>query len=229
MAPPERWRRPLLIAIVLIPVVFNAVMLLPELTNPIPSLNDDAVHLLLVRRAHAAIGEGNNPFDPWVPEVELGFPTFSYYQHLPHLLVVVLYYLLLGRVDLVTLFNFVRWLLMAGFPLTVYWSMRKLEFSSVAAATAAAFASLISADVYGFEYGSYVWRGLGMYTQLWAMNLFFIALAYVQRLIRHGTGFFATAIACALLGLSHLIYSYIFGFTVVLLFVLSLRAEEQPS
>ncbi len=46
-----------------------------------------------------------------------------------------------------------RYLLMAGFPLTAYWSMRHMEFPVVTAAIAAAFASLLSADHrYGFEY-----------------------------------------------------------------------------
>jgi hypothetical protein len=227
MAEREGGRRWLLIAIVLAPVVFNAIALWPEVSNPLPNLNDDTIHLELVQREQAALIEGNSPFDPWAPDTEIGFPSAFHYQHLPHLAVVVLYYLLLGRVSLLTLFNLVRWLLMAGFPITVYWSMRTMEFSEVAAAIAAGFASLISANVYGLEYGSYVWGGLGMYTQLWGTHLFFIALALTQRLLRQGTGWFATAIACALLGLSHLVYSYIFAIAVVVLFLLSVGREAE--
>ena len=66
----ERWRwlaaaqfMPVLIAI-----IFNAVMLLPELRVEVPSLNDDAFHYLYVQRADAALADGENPFDnswPW--------------------------------------------------------------------------------------------------------------------------------------------------------------------
>lgn len=215
-----------LLFLVAAPILFNAVMLFPEISTAVPSLNDDAVHFLLVQKAGAAVTNGENPFDFWVPDLELGFPQFFYYQHLPHLIVVFLYYLLLKQVSLLTLFNLMRYLLMVGFPLTVYWSMRRLEFSVVAAALAAAFASLFSANHrYGFEYDSYVWRGYGMYTQLWAMHLCFIALACIQRLLAKGTGYLATALACSALVMSHLIYAYMVGVSAVVLFLLSLRRE----
>ena len=40
-----------LLLLVLIPMAFNAIALLPELSLPIPSLNDNAFHYLLVQRA----------------------------------------------------------------------------------------------------------------------------------------------------------------------------------
>ena len=104
-------------------------------------------------------------------EVELGFPHLLYYQHLPHLTVVLLHRLLLGQVDLLTLFNLIRYLLLVGFPLTVWWSMRRLGFSVVAGAVAAAVATLLSSNGrYGFDYDSYLWRSVGLYTQLWAIR-----------------------------------------------------------
>jgi len=125
---------PLLVAI---PMVFNGVELLPELTT-IPNVNDDAAHLLFVRRADDAITFGQDPVDFWVPDLELGFPEFVYYQHLPHLTVVALYRALLRTVDLATVFNGVRYLLMVGLPLTVFWSMRRMGFGGLAAAVGAA-------------------------------------------------------------------------------------------
>src|SRR5262249_28998961 len=91
----------------LIIIGFNAVKLWPEVGLPVPNLNDDAVHYLLVQRASEALTNGENPFDHWLTEQELGFPMFRYYQHLPHLTVVVLHRLLLGRVELLTVFNLV--------------------------------------------------------------------------------------------------------------------------
>ncbi|HEX9445926.1 MAG TPA: hypothetical protein VGA73_17535, partial [Candidatus Binatia bacterium] len=216
---PDRWKSTALGFLLLVPIVFNAIALFPEISRPVPSLNDDAVHYLLIQRASEALAGGENLFDHWLPEVELGFPYFFYYQHLPHLTVVALHRLLLQRVDLLTLFNLVRYLLLVGFPLTVYWSMRRLDFSPVAAAVGAAGASLFSSDHrYGLEYDSYVWRGLGVYTQLWAAHLYFIVLANLYRLVERGGGYAAAVFSTAALGLSHLLYSYMLTITVLVLF-----------
>ena len=220
---PGRWATVGLLLLVLIPSAFNAIMLLPELSLPVPSLNDDAFHYLFIQRASEAVAGGENPFDHWAPELELGFPQFFYYQHLPHLAVVLLHRLLLKQVDLFTLFNLTRYLLLLGFPLTVYWSMRQMEFSTVASAVAAAVATLLSSDHrYGFEYDSYVWRGFGMYTQLWAMHLSFITLACLHRLLERGAGYIAATVASSMLALSHLVYAYMMAVTAVMLFLIGL-------
>jgi hypothetical protein len=214
-----------------LPLVFaisvNAIALWPEVSRPVPSLNDDAVHYLMVQRASEALTAGESPVDHWVPEVELGFPAFLYYQHLPHLTVVALHRALLGRVELLTVFNVVRYAILVGFPLIVYWAMRRMEFSVVAAVVAAAASSLLSADGrYSFEYGSYIWRGHGMYTQLWAMPLSFVALACLERLIVKGRGYVAAILACAVLALSHLIYAYMMAISAVVLLVVGLRRDN---
>jgi hypothetical protein len=220
---PDRWKSFALALLVFVPILFNAITLFPEVSRPVPSLNDDAVHYLLIQRASEALRRGENIFDHWLPELELGFPFFFYYQHLPHLAIVALHRLLFQQADLLTLFNFVRYLLLVAFPLTVYWSMRRLEFSAVAAAVGAAGASLISSNHrYGLEYDSYVWRGLGVYTQLWAMHLYFIVLACLYRLIERGAGYGAAVLSCSILGLSHLLYSYMLAITVLVLFLLGL-------
>lgn len=217
--PSGRWVAPILLLLILVTSAFNAKALLPELSLPIPSLNDGAFHYLFIQQASEALVNGENPVDHWAPELELGFPQFFYYQHLPHLTVVLLHRLLLKRVDLFTLFNLVRYLLLLGFPLTVYWSMRRLGFSIVAGATAAAAATLLSSNHrYGFEYDSYVWRGYGMYTQLWAMHLSFITLACLHRVLEKGRGYAAAVIASAALVLSHLVYAYMMGLMAVVLF-----------
>src|SRR5881296_3895860 len=135
---PGRLTGAVLLLLVLVPTTFNAVALWPELSVAIPSLNDDAFHFLLIQRASEALATGENPFDHWAPELDLGFPQLLYYQHLPHLTVVALHRLLLKQVDLLILFNSIRYLLLVGFPLTVYCSMRRLGFSIVAGGFAAA-------------------------------------------------------------------------------------------
>jgi hypothetical protein len=216
--------RLLILALVGLPVLINAVMLLPELTSGAPNLNDDAFHYLFVQRAADAIANGSNLLDFWIPQQGLGFPQFLYYQNLPHLAVVGLHAILAGQVDLFTSFNLVRYLLLVGFPLTVYWSMRRMGFSMVAAAVGAAASSLLSANFrYGFEYDSYIWSGFGTYTQLWAMHLSFISLACVWRVLKRGTGYLPAILALTALGLSHLIYAYMMVITLGLIFLVFLR------
>ncbi len=224
---PDRLTRMLVGALVAIPMVLNAIWLLPELTSGAASLNDDAFQSMLVRVADAAIAAGRSPLDFWQATLELGFPQFFYYQHFPHLFVVGLDRLSLGLIDVFTLFNLVRFVLLVGLPLTVFWSMRRMGFSLVAAGFAAAASSLLSGDArFGFEYDSYVWRGFGMYTQLWAMHLSFITLACVYRVLQRGTGYLPAVLAFSLLALSHLIYAYMMVITVglALLIVGDLRS-----
>ena len=100
--PPARPTRALVYALVLVPVLFNLVLLAPEVLVSAPSLNDNAFQSMLVRVASDAFGTGRNPLDFWVPQLELGFPQALYYQSFPHLVVVLLDRLTLGVVDLFT-------------------------------------------------------------------------------------------------------------------------------
>jgi hypothetical protein len=218
----------LIAALVAIPVLFNAIALLPELRCSIPSLNDDAFHYLFIQRASQALASGENPVDHWIPQLELGFPQFFYYQHLPHLAVVALHRLLLQRVSLLTLFNLVRYLLMVLLPITVWWSMRRMDFSISASAVGAAFSALLSSNLgFGFDFGSYIWRGSGLYTQLWAMHLFFISTACLYRFLSRGTGYLAAVFACSALVLSDLLYAYIMGVTALIIFFFSIGQARQ--
>lgn len=215
---------PLLLSVAAV-ILVNAIALLPELTVPVPSNNDDAFHYLYVQRASDALARGEDPLDFWTPQLELGFATFVHYQSLPHLAVVALHRLLLGTVDLLTLFNGVRYLLLVVvYPLAVLWSMRRVGFGWPAASVAAAAAPLVSTPfLYGLDYGSYTWRGFGMYTQLWAMPLSFIALAAAHTLITRGRGHVLTLVSLAGLALVHLMYAYIVALSIGVLFLVHLR------
>ena len=210
--------------LVAVPIAMNAVALLPEVLYPIPNVNDDAEHLLMTQRASDALALGENPLDVWVPQLELGFPQFLYSEQLPHLAVVAVDRMLLGLVPLRTVFDLVRYLLLLAFPFTVLVSMRVMGFSGSAAAVAAAASSLLAGGLrYGFEYDSYIWRGLGLFTQLFGMHLAFISLALLDRLIRRGHGVVITAVSCAALLLGHLIYAYMVGIAAAVLFLIGLR------
>ena len=198
------------------PTLFTAIALLPELTVPVPSNNDDATHFLLIQRASEALANGENVLDHWVPQLELGFPWFIYYQPLPALLVVLLHRALFGLVDLLTVFNAVRYVLLVGLPLTVFWSLRRMGVATAGAAMAAAASPLLSGDFrYGFDYDSYIWRGFGMFTQLAAMHLSFVTVAVAWSALRsrRRSDIVWLALALAALVLTHLIYAYMMAIT----------------
>ena len=210
----------LALLLVALPILVNAIALAPEVRYGAPTDNDQIFHYLFVERANQAVMAGDNPVDHWLPELELGFAQFHYYQNLPHLTVVALYHLLLERVSLLTTLNLVRYLLMVLFPLTVYWSMRRMEFSTVAAAVAAAFSSTLSSRIaYGFDFHSYIWGGLGMFPQLCSMHLMFVGIACLYRVLERGKGYAAAIVAASAMVLSDLLYGYIFALAAVILWL----------
>jgi hypothetical protein len=197
-------------------MLFTAVALLPELTVAVPSNNDDATHFLLIQRASEALANGENVLDHWVPQLELGFPWFIYYQPLPAIVVVLLHRALFGLVDLLTVFNTVRYVLLVGLPITVFWSLRRMGVAATGAAMAAAASPLLSGDFrYGFDYDSYIWRGFGMFTQLAAMHLSFVtvAVAWSSLRSRRRSDVVWLALALAALVLTHLVYAYMMAIT----------------
>ena len=209
-----------MVLLIAAPMAAQAIGLLPEITVRVANVNDDTEHALYIENASDALARGENVLDFWVPEMDEGFPQFLYYQNLPHLSVVALHRVLLGTIDIFTVFNIVRYLGLVLLPLTVFWSMRRMDFDTVAAAVAASASTLLATNfLYGFDFGSYLWRGLGLYTQIWAMHLSFIALASLWRLLRYGTGFRWTAIVLAVLVLAHLLYAYMMVVTAALLLV----------
>lgn len=208
--------------IVIAVVAFNAIALWPELTG-VPNLNDDAYHLQLVLRAADAMTHGEHPFDNWLPTLELGFPVFLYYQQLPHLVVDLLGGLTFGTVDLRTMFDIVRYALLVGLPVTVYVSLRWMGFGRTGAAAAAAASALFSSDHrFGLEYDSYLWRGYGLYTQLWAVHLSFIALAAFHRLLQRGGHVLPAVVGGAGVLLVHLLYGYMLAISVLVMAAIGL-------
>jgi hypothetical protein len=173
-------------------VLFNLTGLSPETTIRAPSLNDTVLHTLLQRQAIDALLTGQNLTDPWMGTVPaLGYLLFHYYQHLP--------FVLLGALSVAAslasraaispagLVAWTAYLLLSLFPLSIYWSMRRFGFSRLQAAFGGLTSCLISTNfLYGLEYGSYIWRGSGMYTMLWGMFLLPPALAQCYVTLREG-------------------------------------------
>jgi hypothetical protein len=190
-------------------IVFNLIFLFPEVSIPVPNLNDNVLHYTLVERASDALNSRDNILDPWVSYWDMGFPVFQYYQHLPHLFVAMLNWVTGGRLDLFTLFNWVKYLILAFFPLSIYISSRKLELPKAAAAFSALCASLLSTDgLFGTDFSSFVWRGSGLYPQIWGIVLFPLCLGQIYSTIKYNKGYFRSILVFTVLLLSHVIYAY---------------------
>ncbi|MGA7986903.1 MAG: DUF6541 family protein [Candidatus Dormiibacterota bacterium] len=171
--------------------LFGLLTLSGELTTVAP-VNDESVHLEMVRWAVAQMHQGNPvPLDGWFPFLSLGDAQFSHYQSLPHLLTA--YISLIAGVD-----ASVRWsgyLLFALFPLSVYAGARLLGWSSwVAACAALVTPLLVSVTGYGYESFSYTWLGNGLWSQEWGMSLLPLAWGFSWRAVNgEGRGRFALA------------------------------------
>jgi hypothetical protein len=152
-------------------------MLHGEVTPP-TDLNDAGLHHSMVRWAADRISSGENPFDGWWPFLGLGFPQLHQYPSLPHVLSGAV-----GEViGVARTYHWSLYLLLAGWPIAVYWSSRLVGLDQWTAAAAAAVSPLVvSVTGYGFEAVSYVWQGYGMWPQLWAMWLLPFAIATTWR------------------------------------------------
>jgi hypothetical protein len=201
--------RVIVAVVLLVAVAFNLVLLYPEITSGIVAKNDAVMHLLLVEMAVEAIENGLNFTDPWQGTMNLGFPFFHYYQHLPHLLVALFHVVTFGVFPVADLIRWSTYLLLSLFPLTIFWSLRRVGFDDLTAGMGALVAPLAATDsLFGFGYASYTFLGFGLYSQLWAMALFAPAIALGYGVIRDGRGYFWATLLLAALLMSHLMYGY---------------------
>ena len=173
--------------LVLFAVAFNLYHLFPEVSGDFLAWNDTVFHLLAIEAVVDAIYQGQNFTDPWQGSMGMGFPLFHYYQHLPHVVIALFHVLTFGVFPTAELLNWTNYLILSLFPISVYWSLRRFGFDRLTAATGGLVASLIgTAGIGGLSFASYVFKGWGVYTQVWAMTLLPPALAVSYRVLREG-------------------------------------------
>jgi hypothetical protein len=198
------------LAMVLFAVVYNLYNLYPEVGIQPPDLNDRVLHLAALDRASSVLDIGTGFTDPWLDAIGMGYPLFHHYQHLPYLAPSLIQVISLESFQLFDLLIWTNYLLLALFPISVYWSMRRFGFGRFPAATGSLVAPLISTDaLFGLEFGSYIWRGQGLYTQLWGMFLLPPALALGYAVLREGRGYVGATLLLGATLMSHLLLGYI--------------------
>lgn len=202
-------------------VAFNLYFLRSEILVDVPKLNDGVLHLLTLGYVNGSLQPSSGFADPWMPPVGMGYPFLHYYQQLPYLPPALIHKLIPGS-SLTAIFNWISYLLLSFFPLSVYWSMRRLGFSRVTSSIGGLLAPLIATDgLYGFDYNSYVWRGWGLYTQLWGMILLPMTIAQGYVTLKSGKGYAWTVLLLAATIMCHLIYGYMAIWSLLLLILLN--------
>ena len=181
-ASPWSWFGPWVV--LTIAVAWSLWELRPEL-RAVPYLDDSSLHEQMVRFAAARIGQGHLPLTSWFPSLGLGSPQFLHYQSLPSMIT--------GSIGTVIdpdkSFRWSLYLLLALWPIPVYWSTRLFGLSRWTGAAAAAVAPfLASAAGIGYETKAYVWVGYGVWTQLWASWTLPLAWGFTYRALSSRRG-----------------------------------------
>src|SRR3989344_4757585 len=89
---------------------------------------------------------------------------------------------LITPISLYDYYNWLKYLLLALFPLPVFIALRVIGINPLLAALSALFATHISTDgLYGIDPPSYLWRGYGLTSQLYSVFFMPLAIAYVYK------------------------------------------------
>jgi hypothetical protein len=216
---------PLLLALALL---FNAVLLAPEASIERVPVNDLAFHIEASQRLGDSIASGEPFLDPWVSQWALGYPLWRSYQPLPHLIAATVMAVTRPFAAPAASFAAFHYLLLVLLPASIYLGARLMGLNPVAAGFAALFilAPNERGDLgrYGLSYGAYVWRGSGLYTELFSLLLLLPAFGLAARAISAGQGDTSAALALALTALSHIILGYV-AFLSIAIWALSGPAE----
>jgi hypothetical protein len=126
--------------------------------------------------------------DHWVPNWAQGFNLPYYYGHFPQISIVASYrflHLFFANLTLFAYYHIVIYALLCLFPISVFMALSIIGLSPIAVGFGALLASQVSTDgLYGLDPSSFLWRGYGLSSQLFAMIWMPQALAYAYRFFR---------------------------------------------
>jgi hypothetical protein len=193
------WSKFLPLGLVAIAVLFNLFVMRAEV-RPVAPPNDTSVHVSLVRFAEQRIQDGRMVFDGWYPRLSMGLPIFHHYQPLP----AIIGGAIATQVGAARTVAWSSYLLLCLLPICFYLAARLFGFDRWVAGIAALLVPLISSvTLYGYEHGSFQWRGNGIWTALWGMWLLPLTLAFTYRAISRGRAY---ALAALFLGLTIMVH-----------------------
>ncbi|HEU4528421.1 MAG TPA: hypothetical protein VFT80_10895 [Actinomycetota bacterium] len=193
------------LVLVVVAVLFSLWVLRAE-AIPVRYPNDAAVHRSMVAWAADRWDDGHLPLDGWYPDLALGSSRFHHYQSLPHVLTGLIAVPLGSERALA----WTLYLLLSFWPVAVYAGGRLLGWDRwVSGLAALASPLIVSQPGLGYEYGSYVWRGYGTWTQLWGAWLLPFAWGLSWRAVDEGRWYGRTALVLALTIAVHLLTGYL--------------------
>ncbi len=189
--------------ILVITIGFNLWLNFPE-TKILADPNDNIFQYSLVARTNWVWENYGCPLSPSclpnlvdhnVPTWAEGYPLPFYYSHIPQIAIVSTYNLIIKPISsifqpkadfsLYHYYNWTKYLLLCFFPIPVFLALRLVGFPAVLAAPSAFFASHLSTDgLYGIDPPSFLWRGYGLTSQLYAMIFMPLALAFTYKSLR---------------------------------------------
>ncbi|MBL7159882.1 hypothetical protein ISS85_05375 [Candidatus Microgenomates bacterium] len=197
--------------LVLLIVGFNLWLYFPELSIK-SDPNDNIFQFALIDQVNevwnesAQLCQGNRVtcymlqvtrlLDHWVPQWAQGFPLPFYYSHLPQVAITASYRFfkfIISQLSIINYqlsiyyyFNLIKYLALCLLPISFYIAGRNFNFSPFASALTALFASQISTDgLYGIDPPSYLWRGYGLSSQLFAIFFLPLAISYVFKALNN--------------------------------------------
>jgi len=136
-----------------------------------------------------------------------GYPLPFYYSHIPQIVTVGSYRLIIAPItsllnlqySLYQYYNLTKYLLLCLFPLSVFLALRIVGFNPILSALGAFFAGNFSTDgLYGIDPPSFLWRGYGLTSQLYAMIFLPIGLAFTFKALTAANKSFKLLIISAL-------------------------------
>lgn len=123
--------------------------------------------------------------DHWVPNWAEGYNLPSYYSHVPQIAIVASHRFLsvIGlKLSLFSYYHWVIYLLLCLFPISLFLALRIIGLSWITAGIGALAAPHLSTDgLYGLDPTSFLWRGYGLSSQLFAMVWLPLSIAYAKR------------------------------------------------
>jgi hypothetical protein len=205
--------------LVLLAVLFNLWVLRAE-RLPVAYPNDSSVHLQMVSFAQHLLSSGQFPLDHWYPYLSQGSPFFVQYQSASAIITGAL-----GQViGPQQAFSWTLYLLLALWPLSIYWAGRLLGWSRWASASSAVISPLlVSVTGYGYEHQSYVAIGNGLWSQLWAMWTLPLAWGFSWRYVSQRRYLFGAVLTLALTIAFHFLTAYLAGLSLIVWILLAPR------
>jgi hypothetical protein len=186
--------------------------------------NDSQTHLQMVEFAQRMLSHGLLPFDHWYAQLSLGSPFLVQYQSASAVLTGALGLVLGPRVA----FAWTLYLLVALWPLCIYWTGRLLRLGRWESGIAASISPfLFSVTGRGFEQQAFAWLGSGLWSELWAMWTLPLALGFSWRFLNERRGLFGAVFFMAATIAFHFLMAYLAALLLIVMVLASRRDLRQ--